>query len=63
MTAEKMKITDATDLLRQFDTDPKAQRCLNIYRSIPDEKKDIFLMAMDAFLMGAKAVGMERAAV
>ena len=52
---EPNETENALAILNQFKDDPKAQRCLAIYRKLPKNKQDILLVAMDAFVMGAEA--------
>lgn len=40
------------DILSAFDSDPRAQECLALYRLLPDVEKDTMLRSMDAFLRG-----------
>ena len=49
------QIERAIDILSQLKNDPKAQKCLEIYQKMPEEKQDVLLIAMDAFVMGAEA--------
>lgn len=48
------QVENAITILNQFKEDPKAQECLAIYRRLPEERKEILLIAMDAFVMGAE---------
>ena len=54
---EPREIENAVTVLSQLKDDEKVQRCLSIYKSLPDDKQDILLVAMDAFVMGAEAAG------
>lgn len=49
------EIQNAISILKQFGNDPKAQMCLSIYHSIPEDKQGLLLIAMDAFTLGINA--------
>ena len=55
LTVQPDQVESAINILTQFKDDPKAQRCLAIYRKLPADKQDILLIAMDAFVIGAEA--------
>lgn len=55
LTVQPDQIESAISILTQLKDDPKAQRCLAIYRKLPEDKQDILLIAMDAFAIGAEA--------
>lgn len=48
-------INNAKDLLEILDKDPKAQKLLVLYHSMPEHGKDTMLLVMDAFIAGIKA--------
>lgn len=48
-------INNAKDLLEILDKDPKAQKLLVLYQSLPEHGKDTMLLVMDAFIAGIKA--------
>ena len=56
LTVQPDQVESAINILTQFKDDPKAQRCLAIYRKLPADKQYILLIAMDAFVRGAEAV-------
>lgn len=55
LTVQQDQVESAINILTQLKDDPKAQRCLTIYRKLPADKQDILLIAMDAFAIGAEA--------
>ena len=55
LTVQHDQVESAINILTQFKHDPKAQRCLDIYRKLPSDKQDILLIVMDAFVVGAEA--------
>lgn len=55
LTVQHDQVESAINILTQFKNDPKAQRCLDIYRKLPSDKQDILLIVMDAFVIGAEA--------
>lgn len=55
LTVQPDQVESAINILTQLKDDPKAQRCLAIYRKLPADKQDILLIAMDAFVIGAEA--------
>ncbi len=59
MSAELLRISDgiekAIGILKEFEKNPKAQECLDIYRRLPENKQDTLLIVMDAFTLGMEA--------
>lgn len=55
LTVQPDQVKSAINMLACFEDDPKAQRCLDIYKKLPEDKQDILLIAMDAFVIGAEA--------
>ncbi|MDE6888781.1 MAG: hypothetical protein K2P45_09090 [Eubacterium sp.] len=55
LTVQPDQVENAINILAQLKDDPKALRCLAIYKKLPADKKDILLIAMDAFVIGAEA--------
>lgn len=45
-------LSNASETLKTFDADPKAQRCLEAYRGLSEEKQSVLMMALDAFARG-----------
>ena len=54
LTVQPDQVESAINILTQLKDDPKAQRCLAIYRKLPADKQDILLIAMDALVLGAE---------
>ena len=48
-------INNTKDVLEFLDSDPKAQKLLALYHSMPEHGKDTMLLVMDAFIAGIKA--------
>lgn len=48
-------INNTKDVLEFLDSDPKAQKLLVLYHSMPEHGKDTMLLVMDAFIAGIKA--------
>lgn len=55
MKKDTLNLAEAIEILEQFENDPKAQKCLKIYQGLSENKRNILLIAMDAFALGIKA--------